>query len=137
MLTAVARDGSGNIATSPNVVVTVTNTTQPPGLVAAYGFDQGSGSSAPDASGTGNCGTLTNGATWSRSGAENAGLTRRSMNELDVMPGRGGMDGLEDAGRARRVSPADWPASRAGVTAESVASHTRPSRSDVAGRRSA
>jgi hypothetical protein len=87
--------------------VTVTNTTQPPGLVAAYGFDQGSGSWAPDASGTGDCGTLTNGASWSRSGAENAGLTRRSMNELDVMPGRGGMDGLEDAGRARRVSPAD------------------------------
>jgi hypothetical protein len=97
-LTAVARDGSGNIATSPNVVVTVTNTTQPPGLVAAYGFDQGSGSSAPDASGTGNCGTLTNGATWSRSGAENAGghtavderARRDAGTRWDGRPGRCG-----------------------------------------------
>ncbi len=46
-LTAVARDGSGNIATSANVAVTVTNTAQPPGLVAAYSFDEGSGTTAP------------------------------------------------------------------------------------------
>ncbi len=63
-LTAVARDPSGNITTSANVGVTVTNTAQPPGLVAAYSFDQGSGTAAPDASGTGNNGTLTNGPTW-------------------------------------------------------------------------
>ncbi len=37
------------------------------GLVAAYSFDQGSGSSAPDASGNGHTGTLS-GATWTSSG---------------------------------------------------------------------
>ena len=67
-LTAVARDGTGNITTSANVAVTVTNNSQPAGLVAAYSFDQTSGTSAPDASGNNNNGTLTNGPTWSTTG---------------------------------------------------------------------
>ena len=62
-LTAVARDVSANTATSVSVPVTVTNAGPPTGLVAAYGFDVGSGTAAPDASGNGNNGTLTN-ATW-------------------------------------------------------------------------
>ena len=62
-LTAEARDPSGNVATSASVPVTVTNAGPPTGLVAAYGFDVGSGTAAPDASGNGNNGTLTN-ATW-------------------------------------------------------------------------
>jgi hypothetical protein len=44
-LTAVARDASGNAATSTPVEVDVRNT----GLVAAYGFDEPSGSTATDA----------------------------------------------------------------------------------------
>lgn len=44
-----------------------------PGLVAAYSFDQASGTSAPDASGSGNTGTLTNGAVFSPSGGKYGG----------------------------------------------------------------
>jgi len=40
---------------------------QSSGLVAAYSFDEGSGTSAADSSGNGNKGTLVNGATWSTS----------------------------------------------------------------------
>ena len=43
----------------------------PSGLVAAYGFDEGSGSTVTDASGNGNNGTITN-ATWSTARASSA-----------------------------------------------------------------
>ena len=67
-LTAVARDTAGNLRTSAVVTVQVSNTTTPPppvgsGLVAAYGFDEGTGTVTADASGQGNPGTIT-GAIW-------------------------------------------------------------------------
>ncbi len=63
-LSAVARDASGNQTTSSPIIVTVDNTAAPPvGLVAGYGFDEGSGSSVTDAAGNGNNGTIS-GATW-------------------------------------------------------------------------
>src|SRR5207302_1841062 len=60
-LTAVARDAAGNTASSA-VTVTVSNTAVN-GLVAAYGFEEGSGTTTADVSGHGLTGTLTN-ATW-------------------------------------------------------------------------
>ncbi len=63
-LTALARDAAGNTTTSSAVSVTVSNPTAPGGLVAGYAFDDGSGTSAADASGNGITGTLTNGPTW-------------------------------------------------------------------------
>jgi glucose/arabinose dehydrogenase/chitodextrinase len=64
-LTARARDAAGNATTSSPVTVTVSNTTPPPaGIVAGYAFDDGSGTTAADASGHGITGTLTNGPTW-------------------------------------------------------------------------
>ena len=64
-LTARARDAAGNATTSAPVTVTVSNTAPPPaGIVAGYAFDDGTGTSAADASGHGFTGTLTNGPTW-------------------------------------------------------------------------
>ena len=57
-LTAVARDRAGNTRTATTVNVTVSNTGPRPGLVAAYGFDEASGTTVTDASGTGNTGTI-------------------------------------------------------------------------------
>jgi chitodextrinase len=64
-LTARARDASNNETTSAGVEVTVSNSGSPPapGLVASYGFDEGSGTTAADSTGNGNNGTL-NGPTW-------------------------------------------------------------------------
>ncbi len=62
-LTAVARDLAGNVTTSAAVSVTVTNAGGTDGLVAAYGFDEGIGTTTADQSGHGNTGTLSN-ATW-------------------------------------------------------------------------
>ena len=74
-LTARARDGAGNTATSAAVTVTVTNTAPPPiGLVAAYSFDEGTGSTVGDSSGQGNVGTIS-GATWTTAGKYGKALT--------------------------------------------------------------
>jgi hypothetical protein len=68
VVTAVARDAAGNSASSQSVSVTVSNSAPPPsGLVAAWGFNEGSGSSVADASGKGHVGTLSS-TSWSAAG---------------------------------------------------------------------
>ena len=57
-LSARARDGAGNQATSTLVSVTVSNTVNPVGLVAAYGFEEGFGPQAMDVTGNGNNGAI-------------------------------------------------------------------------------
>jgi hypothetical protein len=53
VLTAVARDAAGNTSTSIAVRVIVANTVQlPTGLVAAYGFEEGTGTAVTRGSGT-------------------------------------------------------------------------------------
>ena len=58
-----ARDTSGNTGDSLPVSVTVSNT-QLAGLVAAYSFDEGTGTTANDSSGQANTATLNNGVAW-------------------------------------------------------------------------
>jgi YD repeat-containing protein len=63
-VTAVARDQAGNTTTSSTITVTVSNTGPPPGSpVAAYNFDEGSGTTLNDRTGKGHTGTIS-GATW-------------------------------------------------------------------------
>ena len=62
-LTAVARDGSGNTATSSPVTVTVAAPAAGNSPVAAYSFDDGAGTIAGDATGNGHPGTVV-GAAW-------------------------------------------------------------------------
>src|SRR5919112_1427781 len=58
-LSAVARDPAGNATTSASVTVNVANQDpNPTGLVAAFGFEEPSGSAATDASGLGNDGAV-------------------------------------------------------------------------------
>ena len=55
-----AEDSAGNMSAPSNEAsATVVPTGPPPGLVAAYGFDEGSGTTTADQSGNGNTGTLT------------------------------------------------------------------------------
>ena len=72
-LSARARDAAGNTALAPNVTVSVGNAGPPPppstsGLVAAYAFKEGAGSTIADASGNNNTGTLDSGVTWTTQG---------------------------------------------------------------------
>ena len=55
------------------------------GLVAAYGFDEGSGTTVTDASGNGNNGTITN-ATWAATGKYGKALQFNGTNALVTIP---------------------------------------------------
>jgi fibronectin type 3 domain-containing protein len=63
-----AEDNAGNTSAASNEASATVPTGPPPGLVAAYGFDVGTGTAVPDQSGNGNNGTLTN-ATWAGANA--------------------------------------------------------------------
>jgi glucose/arabinose dehydrogenase len=67
-LTAVARDTAGNTTTSAARTVTVSNWAPPSGLVAAYTFEAGTGTTVTDASGLGRTGTMNSGASWTTAG---------------------------------------------------------------------
>jgi hypothetical protein len=92
-LTAVARDGAGNTKTATTVTVTASNTAPPPasGLVAAYGFDETSGSSVGDSSGRGNLGTIAN-ATRSTAGRFGGALSFNGTNAWVTVPDAGSLD---------------------------------------------
>src|SRR5262245_44994568 len=61
------------------------------GLVAAYSMDQGSGTSVPDVSGTGNNGTIT-GATWTTSGRFGGALSFNGNGNLVSVPDSNSLD---------------------------------------------
>src|SRR4029453_9545085 len=66
-ITVVAKDNSTN-QNSTTVSITVTySATQTPGLVAAYGFNEGTGTTVTDVSGNNNTGTIS-GVTWMTQG---------------------------------------------------------------------
>ena len=59
----IAADANGNLSAPSAQASAVITATPPVGLVAAYGFDEGSGTTVADSSGSGNGGTVS-GATW-------------------------------------------------------------------------
>ena len=90
-ITAVARDAAGNTTTSAAVTVTVSAPPPTPsGLVAAYGFDEGVGSSVADASGSGNGGTIS-GASWT-TGRFGGALSFNGTNNWVTVPDANSLD---------------------------------------------
>ena len=79
-----ATDAAGNFSPYTNVA-DATTPAGPSGLVAAYGFDEGSGTTVTDASGNGNNGTITN-ATWSTAGKFGKALQFNGSNALVTIP---------------------------------------------------
>ena len=70
-----AKDAAANFSGYSNTATATTGgrRRRPAGLVAAYAFDEGSGTSVADASGNGNTGTIAN-ATWSSDGQVREGV---------------------------------------------------------------
>ena len=86
VLSAVARDGAGNRTTATNVSVTVANTApDTSGLVAAYGFEEPSGTNVVDSSSRGNNGTYAS-ATRSASGKHGAALSFNGSSASVTVP---------------------------------------------------
>jgi hypothetical protein len=77
-LSARARDAAANQTTSTAVSVSVNNANL--GLVAAYSFNEGAGTSLIDRTGTGHTGSVT-GATWTTLGRFGGGLTFDGLND--------------------------------------------------------
>ena len=92
-ITAVARDSAGQTTTSASVTVTVSNTAPPPptGLVAAYSFNAGAGTTLADVSGSGNRGTIS-GATWSTPGKNGGALQFDGVDDLVTVADAASLD---------------------------------------------
>ena len=79
-----ATDAAGNLSPYSNTA-NASTPAAPSGLVAAFGFDEGSGSTVTDASGNGNNGTITN-ATWASAGKYGKALQFNGTNALVTIP---------------------------------------------------
>jgi glucose/arabinose dehydrogenase/PKD repeat protein len=71
-------------ATAQSYTATFANTAPPlpPGLVAAWNFNEGTGTTAADSSGNGNTATLTNGPTWTAAGKNGGAVQFDGSNDL-------------------------------------------------------
>ncbi len=112
-LRAVARDAAGNETTSAGVTVTVDNSVPPPptGLVAAWSFDAGTGTTAADATGKGHTGTIS-GATWSATGRNGGALSFDGVNDWVTVADANDLDLSNGMTLSAWVNPtgagADW-----------------------------
>jgi hypothetical protein len=110
-VSARAWDIAGNVATSSPVSVTVSNSTgQPPGLVAAYGFGEGGGSTVADNSGQGHVGTIS-GAGWSTAGRYGSALSFDGANDRVTVADAAALDltaGLTIEAWVRPTSHGTW-----------------------------
>jgi chitodextrinase len=79
-----ATDAAGNLSPYSNIA-NATTTGAITGLVGAYSFDEGSGSSVTDVSGNGNSGTITN-ATWTATGKYGSALVFNGSNARITIP---------------------------------------------------
>ena len=79
-----ALDGAGNIGPASNDA-TATTLGAPSGLVAAYAFDEGSGTIVSDTSGNANTGTLAN-PTWTTAGKYGSALVFNGSNAAVAIP---------------------------------------------------
>jgi hypothetical protein len=74
------------------VATTAAGATPPPsGLVAAYSFDEGSGTTVADSSGNGNTGTITN-ATWTTAGKHGNALSFNGTSSMVTIPDAPSLD---------------------------------------------
>ena len=87
-----AEDADGNVSAASNEVsiTVVPPDPAPPGLVASYGFNEGSGGSVADGSGNGNTGTIS-GATRT-SGKNGGALSFDGTNDLVTVPDAAALD---------------------------------------------
>jgi hypothetical protein len=91
VLTARSRDAAGNVTLSGPVNVTVTNTA-PSALVAAWGFDDGAGTTLSDASGNSRHGSISGGAIWTAAGRFGGALSFDGVNDLVTVPDADALD---------------------------------------------
>jgi hypothetical protein len=108
-VSAVARDGAGNLSAASSVTVTVSNAA-PTGLVAAYGFNEGAATTVGDSSGFGNGGTAAN-TTWNPAGRFGKALTFNGSSSMVTVADSSSLDLTNGMTLEAWVNPttvADW-----------------------------
>jgi hypothetical protein len=96
---------TSTVATSSTMVTsTTTSTTVPAGLVAAYGFEEGSGTAAGDGSGAGNAGTLV-GAQWTAAGRYGGGVELDGLTDFVAVEASPTLDGGAQVSLEAWVNP--------------------------------
>ena len=106
----VAAAGASPSQPSAEVSATIVAPPVPSGLVAAYGFDEASGTAVTDSSGTGNAGTIT-GATRSASGRYGGALSFDGLNDLVSIADSNSLDlttGMTLEAWVRPVAVTNW-----------------------------
>jgi fibronectin type 3 domain-containing protein len=122
-LTAVARDATGNTSTSTAVGVTVDNSlAPPPGLVAGYGFDEKTGTTAGDASVNANNGTIS-GATRTPIGRFGSTLTFDGLNDWVTVPDAASLDPTSGLTLSAWLKPSALTGWRTAVMKETTGNH--------------
>ena len=88
-----ARDTAGNLSTSASVTVSVSNGSPAPptGLVAAYAFNEGSGTTIADNAGLGHTGSIS-GPAWTAVGRFGGGLRFDGVNDVVAVADRPDLD---------------------------------------------
>src|SRR5207244_2077070 len=87
-----AEDAAGNLSAPSNQASATISAPPPPsGLVAAYSFNEGSGTTVGDASGNGNNGTVSN-TSWSVSGKHGGALSFNGSNAWVTVPDSNSLD---------------------------------------------
>ena len=87
----IAADAAGNLGPPSNEAGATVSATAPTGLVAAYSFNEGSGTSVTDRSGTGNAGTIS-GAARVAAGKYGAALSFDGVNDWVTVPDAASLD---------------------------------------------
>ncbi|GAA3607846.1 LamG-like jellyroll fold domain-containing protein [Microlunatus ginsengisoli] len=116
-ITAVARDTAGKTTVSAIVSVSVANT-GPSGLVGAWSFNEGTGTTAADSSGQGNNGTLSGGPTWTSAGKYGGAITFDGVNDMVAIPDANSLDLSNNLTVAAWVRPTAQGAWRTAVLKE-------------------
>ncbi len=86
----IAADAAGNTSAASNEAA-ATVASAPSGLVGAWGFSEGSGTVAADASGSGNAGTIA-GPAWTTAGKYGSALTFDGVNDWVTVPDAASLD---------------------------------------------
>jgi len=105
-----ADDVAGNTGPASNEATGTVSGGPPPGLVAAWGFDEGSGTTTADQAGNGNNGTLSS-ATWSTTGKFGNALSFNGTNASVTVPDSNSLDlttGMTLEGWVRPTVSNDW-----------------------------
>ncbi len=105
-----AEDVAGNVGPASNEASATVAGGPPPGLVAAYGFDEGSGTTTADQSGGGNVGTLAN-TTWSATGKYGKALSFNGTSAMVTVADSNALDltsGMTVEGWVQPTVANDW-----------------------------